>query len=145
MKSMYTCATLLLLLVSTTTVNAATYRCKYSSGLISEFAGVCPTGTINLGRLRNGTGFESSASSQRSQPLGYQLKGLFSDPSRPNVGDIYAQGIQQNAANQAARRANAAANAVQWKLNVIKEIDLLLQSGSISKDMADKLKAEALR
>lgn len=131
MKSMYTCATLLLLLVFTTTVNAATYRCKYSSGVILEVDGVCPTGTVTL-------------RSDGNRLFSSNLADGFTTSGR-NIANSYIQGIQQNAANQAARRANAAANAVQWKLNVIKEIDLLLQSGSISKDMADKLKAEALR
>jgi hypothetical protein len=51
---------------------------------------------------------------------------------------------ERYAATQQAN-AVAASYAVERKLNVIKEIDLLLQSGSISEDMADKLKAEALR
>ena len=132
----------------------ANQKCEYRNGVIVETRGVCPRGTTRLsssGGLGSGlSGLFTNQPKNQVGPTGQPLIGNSNatDLLARSAGGLLGRDVRSpqeryNATQQA--NANAASYAVERKLNVIKEIDLLLQSGSISKDMADKLKAEALR
>ena len=132
----------------------ANQKCEYRNGAIVETRGVCPRGTTRVSSSRlfspGISDLFTNESKNQVGPTGQPLLGgsNATDLAARSLGGLLGRDVRTpqeryNATQQA--NANASSYAVERKLNVIKEIDLLLQSGSISEDMADKLKAEALR
>ena len=111
----------------------ANYRCQYNNGVIVE-AAVCPVGTIALSNTGSST-IRFSDSLWENQRKAYSGATQLGQVVGHNLGNL-SNGGQGSPSQQRSQ--------VQLKLNQIKEIDALYNSGSISKAQADALKRSVL-